>query len=373
MALQTRYEGVISSDLYDAQTTDGVLIMDLLRDTDTLVSAYNQLQNTMTSFMGYETNRPDADMVSQIVVQWGRFREFGKPDGRSRVDYDLAVTTGLEGWQTGIEWTDFAQLLMIPARIVTKWVEGVVERDISNLYQQMWEQFFDNVSRSVFDIRLKKSVTQLSFYNGDARVPPKYGSKVFAGAHNHYLRTAGSGVITAADLDALINTVYEHGYSRDVYLFGSQATIDLIMAIPGDVIAKIQVVNRFIPNDAVNMNQPGALVQASIPVNSMFTVYGSYKGKANIAVARDVPDGYIGCFSHEGPMSDMNPLQVRLPEETALRGLRRVSDSLLPFVGTYFQRIRGVSTRTFGNGAAMQHTWASGAAYQVPTWTYDTF
>jgi hypothetical protein len=373
MAIQTRYDGVISSDLYNAETTDGVLISSLMAEADTLTSAYNNLQNTMVQFMGYRTTKPDADVVTQITAQWSRFREFGKPDVRSRTKYDVAVTTAMEGYQTAIEWTDFAQLLRLPARIIRNHIAAIVEGDLSRTYRQMWEQFFDAVSRNVEDLFLKIAVTQLPFYNGDSRVPPAYGDVTFTAPHNHYLRAASDGVITAADLDTLVNTVAEHGFGNDLYIFGNQATVDAIMAITGDVIAKIQVVNRFIPNDAVNMNQPGALVPTSIPVNSMFTVTGSFKGKANIAVARGVPAGYIGCFSHQGPMSSENPLQVRDPQETLLQGLRRVSDSLLPFVGTYWQHLQGISTRQYGNGAAMQWDWSSGSAYQTPTWTYDHF
>ncbi len=373
MAIQTRYDGVWSSDLADAQTTDGVLIVDLWRQANTFVDEYNRIKNTMLQFMGYETTRAEADIVRQANVKWQRFSEWGKPDVRSRLEYDIAVTTGLEGFQTAIEWTDFAELLGIPAQMITTYVSGVVEGDLNRTNQQLWEQFFDNVSRTVEDIKLKKAVTQLPFYNGDARVPPKAGTKTFSGTHNHYLRTATSGAIVAADLDTLVNTVTEHGFNSDIYIFGSQATVDMIMAITGDVIAKIQVMNRFIPTDAVNANQPGALVSTFVQVNPMFAVTGSFKGKANIAIVRDAPDGYIGCFSHEGPLSPANPLQIRLPEEPALRTLRRAGDRQYPFVGEYWQRLMGISTRQFGNGAAMQHTWSSGSAYQVPTWTYDVY
>lgn len=373
MATQTNYDGVFSSDLYDKQTTDGVLIIDLWRQANTFVNEYNRTKNTMLSFMGFQTNKAEADMVRQATVKWQRFSEWGKPDVRSRLEYDLAVTTGLEGFQTAIEWTDFAELLGIPARMVTKYVEGVVEGDYSRTNSQLWEQFFDNVSRVVEDIKLKKAVTQLPFYNGDARVPPKAGTKTFSGAHNHYLRTASTGVILAADLDAGVNTLTEHGWDSNVFIFGSQATVDLIMAITGDVIAKIMVMNTYIPGDAVNANQPGALMPTFIPINPMFSVTGSFKGKANIAIVRDCPDNYIGFFSHEGPLSPDNPLQIRVPEEAALANLRRAGDRQYPFVGEYWQRLMGISTRQFGNGVAMQHTWSGGASYQTPTWTYDVF
>lgn len=373
MTVQTSLDGVISSDLYDARTTDGILLTDLVQEADSFVAAYNALKNTMLSFMGYETTSIEADVVSQKQVLWGRFAEFGKPDVRSRSEIDYAVTTGIEGYQTAIEWTDFAEVLQLTAAALQSHVTGVVEGDLSRSTLQMWQQFFEKEQRPVVDLLLKKRVIQLPFYNGDSRIPPRAGNTAFTSPHNHYLRTATNNVIVSADLDALVNTVIHHGFDADVYLFGDQTTVDAIMAIGSDDIAKIQVVNRFIPLDAVNINQPGALVSTWVPVNPMFNVYGSFKGKANIAVAKDAPAGYIGCFSHEGPMSPNNPLQVRMPPQAALAVLRRIFSTLYPFVGTYWSRLMGISTRQFGNGAAMQYANQTGGSYASPTWTYTTF
>lgn len=372
MTLETRYDGLISSDLYDAQTTDGVLITDLLKEADTFVAQYNTLKNAMLSFMGHETTKAEADVVAQITVKWQRFREFGKPDVRSRTKTDFGVTTAMEGYQTAIEWTDFAEVLGLSASVIRDYIRGVAEGDLSRTYSQMWEQFFEKTSRNVEDILLKRQVVQLPFYNGDGRIPPRVGNKIFSSGHNHYLRAANTGVITAADLHAGVNTLIEHGFDNDVYIFGSQATVDAIMDIGEPDIAKIQVVNRFIPQDAVNINQPGALMSTYVPINPVFNVVGTF-GTATIAVAKDVPDGYIGFFSHQGPLSPNNPLQVRLPENKILANLRRVTSALYPFVGSYYQRMQGLSTRQFGNGVAMQWVWSSGSAYQNPVWVYDLF
>lgn len=373
MAVQTRYDGVFSSDLLDAQTTDGVLIRDLLVFADTSVAQYNSLKNTLMGFMGYTTYKPEGDVVSQVTVMGQRFTEFGKPDVRNRTKYDLAVTTALEGFQTAIEYTAFAQVLRLSANLVRKYIAGVIEWDLRNVYGQAWEQFFDKTSRVVEDIFLKKGITQLPFYNGDSRVPPTVGNKTFTSGHNHYLRAANSGVIVAADLDNLVNTVIEHGFDNDVYLVGDQASVDAMLDVGDPDVAIIQAYNTFIPRDVVNANQAGALVPVGIPVNALMTVVGVFKGKAKIAVCKGVPANYIGCFSHQGANSPDNSMQLRLPEEVDLRGLRREGDRSYPFVGEYWQTLRGIGTRQYGNGAAMQWTWSGGSSYQTPTWTYDIF
>lgn len=373
MALETRYDGIIQGDLLDARTTDGILITDLWRDAENFRAAYNRKTNALLSFMGYQTTSPDADIVRQVRSQWQRGTEFGKPDSRIKVQIDYEVTTGLERFAAGLEWTDFAQLMGITGDIMTDAVGAIFAEDELLLYRQLWEQFFDKDSRTVVDIMKNKSVSQLPFYNGDSRVPPPVGNKSFSSPHNHYMRTASDGVITVADLDAEILNLTEHGFQRQVYIFGSQTTIDEILELGDPYIARIYLRNELIPTDAVNINQQGALLPGSVMANQLFEIVGVYKGRARLAYAQDMPEGYYGIFSHEGPMSPMNPLQVRLHQNPGLRGVMVNQDSHLPFAGRYYQRFRGIGTRQFGNGVAVQWDWSSGTSYQTPTWTYAAF
>lgn len=372
MAIQIRNDGVIQSDLVNAETSDGVRIIDLMREGDSLIAVYNERFNALVEDMGYVTTQPDADRVSQIVVKWQRKNQHGAPDARSRTEYDVAVTTALEAFETPIYWTKWAQVLRARSDIFRAYFRGMLEEHRRRLYQHMWEQFFDNVARTVEDVDSELPVTQLPFYNGDSRTPPPVGGKVFSSGHNHYLRTATEDAIVAADLDNLVNTVTEHGYQDYPIIFGSQTTVDGIMAIGGDVIAKIQVMSPIIPRDAVNANQPGALVPIAVPFSPIMDAVGSFKGKATIAVAQDAPDGYIGAYSMQLDRLE-NPLQFRLPQRADLRGIRRESGELHPFVGEYYSTIRGISTRRFGNGAAMQWADWSGAGYAAPTINANVF
>lgn len=372
MAIQTRYDGVISSDLYNAETTDGVLITDILREADSLAAEYNRRFNDLVAAMGFVTTRPEADVVSQITVKWQRFTEFGKPDVRTRSEYDEAVTTAIEGYQTAIEWTDFAQVLLNDAGTLRAYSNGVMEGDIRHLYTQMWEQFYDKNSRTVEDVLMRKSVTQLPFYNGDSRVPPPIGNKTFSSAHNHYLRSATQNVLVAADVDGLLNTVLEHGYTDRPIIFGTQATMDDVFALGTDYAARIMVMDPMIPRDAVNANQVGALMPVGREINSIMSVQGVWRGRAWLAVTNDVPEGYLGAFSMQNSAME-RPLQIRLPAQAALRGLQRRGDVQYPFAGQYWINLRGVGTRRFGNGAALQYKSWVGGSYDVPSFSYDVF
>lgn len=372
MAIQTRYDGVISSDLYNQETTDGVLITDILREADSLAAEYNQRFNDLVGVMGFVTTQPEADVVSQVTVKWQRFTEFGKPDVRTRSEYDEAVTTAIEGYQTAIEWTDFAQVLLQSAGTLRAYNNGIVEGDIRHLYTQMWEQYYDKNSRTVEDVLLKRSVTQLPFYNGDSRVPPPIGNKTFTSGHNHYLRSATQNVLVVADVDGLLNTVLEHGYGDRPLIFGTQASIDDVFGLGTDYAARIQVMDSIIPRDAVNANQVGALMPTSVQLNSIMQIQGSWRGRAWLGVTNDVPEGYLGAFSVQDNPQE-RALQIRLPNQANLRGLMRRGESLYPYVGQYWINLRGVGTRRFGNGAALQYKSWVGGSYDVPSFSYDVF
>jgi hypothetical protein len=372
MALETRYDGILQADLATARTTDGFKISDLWAEAEAFRAAYNQRTSTMLAFMGYVVTKPDADIVRQATSQWQRATEFGKPDTRLKINLDMEVTTGLERFAAGLEWTDFSELLGLTGDVLTSAVGSIFTEDQRLTYRQMWEQFFDNAGRSVVDVFRNKSVTQLPFYNGDSRTPPNVGDKTFSGTHNHYLLSATTNAIVVADLDTLLDTVEEHGFNRQLYLFGSRATVKKILAIGEPEIQQFYVqADELLGTDAVNLNQAGAFTPTAKPINSMFTVVGLYDSRARIAIAKNVPDGYIGAFSHEGPLSPNNPLQLRLPQNPDARGVKVNVDSHVPFAGRYYSRFQGIGTRQYGNGAAMQYIHSG--SYVVPSFTWSTF
>jgi hypothetical protein len=378
MALQTRYDGLISSDIANAETTDGVLIIDLMREADDFMAEYNRYRNAIVSFMGYVTTNPDADRVTQVRTRWMRFSEHGLPDSKTRFEYDIAVTTGIEGFATGTGFTSFARdVVPNSAGLIRRVIRSIAESNQYFRYMNMWKQFFTNVPRNSADILTKATHTVKPFYygTGDNQVPPPVGTKTFSANHNHFLRSATTAVITVADVDTLYRHVVEHGFDSQPIIFGDETAVDQIMALGEAYVAKIYVSNPLIPNDAVNANQAGALSTIGLPMNSLFTVVGVWRGKAYIAIAKDVPAGYLGCTSHEGPLSPDNALQVREPQLPSLRGIRRAGKTDYPFVEMFWEDFVGFGVRQRGNGACMQYvyTGANTDPYVVPTWTEVLF
>lgn len=376
MALETKYFGVISSTFINEQTTDGVLFGDIIQDADNLIDVYNNREQAIARFLGYMTNRPDADKVSQVKALWSRFSEHGKPSVRTRVKYDIAVNVAIEGFEAILQWTRFSEIIGNTAPAIRGFIAAIVEENAQFRGTMLWQQFFSKTSRVVVDEITNLAVTQKPFWNNDGSTPPPVGAKTFASSHNHYLWTATTGAIVSADVNAHIRHVTEHGFRNKVYVIANETTMDTLIggATAGDV-AQIYEMSEWIPRDAVNANQPGALITSNSDVpgtGGLFKVVGVFKGKAGLAVNEDIPDNYYGVFSHEGFNSVMNPLQIREPQNPSLRGLRPRNFAVEPLVNQTFEDHFGVGTRQRGNGVAVQWNSHSGA-YANPTWTEDYF
>jgi len=375
MAVQTVYEGLFSSDFRNAQTSDGVLISTLWKEADTLQADYNRRRQTTASFMGFVTTKPDADIVTQVRAKWMRKSEHGTPDTRLRVQYDLAVQTGLEGFQSAYGYTELAQLIALDSGTIRGAIDAIFEENARFRYVNMWKQFFRSGLRRVVDIVTKATIDVTPFYNGDSAVPPRVGGKVFTAPHNHFMRVATNHTVVSADLTAGFKNVTEHGWDREVYCVGSETTInDKVLPIGAPDIATIQAINPIVGSDAVNANQPGALVNIAVRVGDIdLLVVATFKGKYRIATSPDIPDGYLAFFSHEGPLSPNNSLQIREPSDPQLQGVRRTPNPQVPFVEVYYDDFVGWGVRQRGNGVAMQVDWTGGSAYQDPTWPEDDF
>jgi hypothetical protein len=376
MTLETKYFGVISSTFANEQTSDGVLLGDIISQADNLLAVYNNRQQGLARFLGFVTTKPDADRVSQVKAKWGRFTEHGRPSMRTRAQYDIAVTTALQGYEAILQWTRFSQVLASPAATIRGFIAAIIEENANFRGMALLQQFFASANRSVVDDISNLGVTQTPFWNNDGSIPPPVGGKTFTNTHNHYLYTATSGTITSADLNAHVKHITEHGFRAMPIIAGNETTVDAMLsgATAGDI-ALIYERSRWIPGDAVNANQTGALmtVNAQMPDSGgLYKIIGVFKGKAAIAVYDELPDDYYQVFSHEGPASMLNPLQVRLSDVPGLQGIRPRNFPTEPLVNQTFEDFFGVGTRQRGNGVAVKWNNHSGA-YADPTWTEDNF
>jgi hypothetical protein len=368
------YEGTIHSDLAQKMTTDGVRVVDLWKEVSTLTALIRKRQLIVEQFMGFVTNKPDGDKVTQATAKWMRRAEHGKADQRTRLKRDITVTVGLEAFESYLGWTRDAEILILDSSGIRAEINAVVEANELFKYNMLFRRVFDNTSFFIVDELSRLRVPQLPFYNGDLTEetkPPRNGYKTFDVDHDHFMRTATEDVITAADLDAFWLNLSEHGYTENVVFLTTENTAQLMMEVGSPVVTEFFERDPDIPDDVVNINQEGILVPVAIPVNALWQQVGSYRGRAKICVTDQMPDGYIFGFSHQGVRSRANPLIIRVPNIAALVGMHVHNDPVFPFINVHFDEYYGAGIGQRGNGVVLQVSNWDGGSYNPPEWDDD--
>jgi hypothetical protein len=366
----TFVEGVVSSDILQKETSDGVRLIELWEETQTLINELNSKRLVVEDFLGYRRDTPEADATSSSTSYWMRRGEHTRANAKATITRDLAVLTAMESFETHLGWTRDAEVLALTSGYVRGRIRSILEGDARSRYIILLESLYTAGTRLVVDVLTQQPVNLYSAYygTGDTRVPPTRGVFSFSANHNHFFRTATQNVVTAADLETLGATITEHGYTANPIIFFNEDMWDEVLAVGEPDVAVFKGTNRYVPRDEVNINQEGALMQISLGVNPLFRAVGTFRGVFTLMITPEAPLGYLGAFSHQGDLSAENPVQIREPEQANLRGVRPVRESLVYFVNTYFERYYSAAVRTPGNFAAMQVKNWSGGAYVSPDW-----
>jgi hypothetical protein len=364
------YDGVISSDLLTKETADGVLLVDLWEEAQTLIDEVNSKRMVMEDFLAYRSNMPEADQVNTSRASWMRRGEHARANAKAQISRDNAVIMAMESFETHLGYTRDAQVLGLSSRYLRSRIRGIIEADARNRYILMLERLFTKGQTLIVDVinDIGVNVDSLYWGTGDNRVPPTRGQHVFAIEHNHFYRSATEDAIVKADLTFGVNHLIEHGYTTNPIILVGEDAIDKVMAIGGTDVVPFQARNRYAPNDDINLANAGILMQISIGINPLVRAVGVFNGTATIMASPELPLGYVFFFSHEGDLSPDNPLQVKEPEIASLRGIRTVQDGRVYFVNTYWERYYSAAVRNPGNGVVMQWAEWDGGAYAAPDW-----
>ena len=180
-------------------------------------------------------------------------------------------------------------------------------------------------------------------------VPPPYLRVTLAGDHSHYL-TTGSTALDAADVEAMIKHVTEHGYGTNS---GTQL---LILANPLDVEASTMTAWRagveyrtgaplpkwdFTPSALMPAWISDETVHGPIPIAEFngLQVWGSYGG-ALLIQSSYMPRHYTAVLATGGPNSDNNPVGFREHVNPAYQGLRHIPGrGPYPIQESFFHRL----------------------------------
>jgi len=239
---------------------------------------------------------------------------------------------------------DFAQSQLNAQKAHRRLVARELRKALYNSLNYTWVDIY---APAVIDVPVK------AFWNADgANIPNGPNGEVFVGAsHTHYF---GSATLTTAAVDALINTVVEHGYGAGIRIYINRADEAAWQALSG-----------FTPFPAPEVTLGTA---AGIPTNGTLDVtridnraIGRYKA-ATIWEKPWAQQNYAVCID---TLSNAKPLAFR--KDPIRPGLYTAANlNAFPLIAEYMQAFLGFGVWNRSNGAVLQF---NNASYTIPVIT----
>ncbi|WP_146211231.1 hypothetical protein [Quadrisphaera granulorum] len=256
------------------------------------------------------------------------------------------------------KWRDYAirstwqYLADAPADEVRAQINGAYEADNRQRFQALMTCLFDPAQRLN-----ENGVPIYGLFSGDGFVPPTFRGTSFSGSHNHYM-TTGSVTLDSGDVDALVETVVEHGYGGDggkVLIFVNPRERKVISKFRVDSAASFD----FIPSvSAPAYLTSKQVIGSAAPANyGRVPIVGSY-GDALVSESTLIPQGYVLVVATDGPNSRRNVVGFREHPTPSNRGLIAVPGPVTayPLQESFFVRGFGTGVRHRGAAAVMQIT-----------------
>ncbi len=264
------------------------------------------------------------------------------------------VAFPLKRFQYAIGWTQDWMDIHTPAdmAIATQAAERahlrMITRELKRAFLLSGNYTFNDFLVDGVDLGVKRLVNADS-----ASIPEGPNNEVFNGAsHTHYLARAG-GSLAASDLTALINTVIEHGYGKNVKVAISTTDEATVRALTGfTAYPDPRIVYR-------NTDTPGQTLDISRLNNRAIGIFGG----AEVWVKSWMPANYAFCWDAGSPP----PLAFRQRSGGALQGLRiAATNAAFPLYAQYMNADFGVGVWTRTNGACL---FFGNTSYADPTIT----
>lgn len=223
------------SVLEDLATDNGSLAgreQDIADAFTAALAAYNTLTAEMLSELADVTDQaqlafPAADgAVIQELDEWGA-ADASKPAVSGEVGFPLRIYGGT------LQWTNTYLKRATPA-LMAAMLDAFAAEDLRKIRRNLAVALFKPTNTSGYIDRLgtKRTYDLKALLNADGQaVPPSPSGTTFDGAtHTHYL---GSGTLTATHLQALIDTVVEHGVDGKTVLYIARADEATVRGLSG--------------------------------------------------------------------------------------------------------------------------------------------
>lgn len=356
-------------DVLVNQTADGVDLNDIWAEIQEVLGLWNTERKTITGLLSYRTvNVADAIAQSISSDSFEEATEFGEP---------RAIRPPVDVLKLGYSFKDYDISLRATWKFLREATAEQVQAQVTRVFEADNKLTTGTVMNRLFNpaTRLNEwGHTCYGLWSGDGMVPPPYLGQTFAGDHTHYL-TTGSDVLDAADVEAMLHHVKEHGYGT------RPATQMLILANPLDVEAATMTAWRagveyrsgqtpkwdFIPSALMPAWISDETIHGPIP-NAEYNglqVWGSYGG-ALLIQSNYIPRYYAAVVASGGPNSDTAPVGFREHINPAYRSLRHIPGrGPYPLQSSFFARGFGVGVRHRSAAVVIQIT--TNASYTAPT------
>jgi len=357
------------SDVLVNQTLDGVDYNAMWAEFQDTIAIGNAERTAIVSFLSFGVTK-NIEQVTQLSgAAFERASEYGEPRGIRQTPSSFNMGYDFQWYDLAIRYT-WRFLAEAESAQVEALHAAALEADNQLLFKLVMKSLFNPVNRTA-EIS-GQDVNVYALYNNDGTVPPAFKSNTFDGTHSHYL-ASGAATVDSGDLDAMMEHLRHHGYSK---VNGLQQVIAMNSS-EGSVVTGFRIANAdkfdFIPSQAnatALILEPGQSVSGGQPA-SMYkglNVIGSY-GEALIVEDDLFPVGYMTAIATGGRDNLANPVGIREHANTSLRGLRLVkgADNDYPLVDSFYQRGAGTGIRHRGGSVVMQITVG---AYAAPT-LYD--
>ena len=357
-------------DVLINMTADGVDLNDIWAEVQDVLAIYNEERSAIRNLCSFRTlNTADAIPQSISSESFEEATEFGVP---------RAVRPPADWLKLGYSFKDFDLSLRSTWKFLREATAEQVQAGVTRILEADNKNTNGSVLNRLFNPATETNEWQHTCYglwNADGMIPPPYLGNTFDGTHTHYL-TSGSALLDAADLEAMMHHIREHGYGIDPN--GAQL---ITFMCPGDFEASLITSWRagvqyatgaplpkwdFIPSPLQPTFISNEIIQGPVPPAEYngLRVWGSY-GYTLLCQSAYVPVGYVAMVATSGPNSPDNPVGFREHVNVAYQGLRHIpGNGPYPLVDSFFARGFGVGTRHRGAAVVMRLTTST--SYTAP-------
>ncbi len=305
-----------------------------------------------------------ADMTDQAQLAFPGTDEaiIQELDEWGAADASKATTTGDVGFPLRLyggtlQWTNTYLERQTPAMLAAQ-LDAFATADVRLIRRLLATVLFKPTNTTNYFDRIgtKRTYDLKALINGDGQsIPPSPNGATFNGAtHTHYL---GSATLTAAALQALIDTVVEHGVDGRIVLYiarADEAAVRLLTGFSPYLDSRVTVIGASqIGSQTLDVNNPD---------DRAIGVFGG----AEVWVKPWVPANYQAVLDIGG---GVKPLMIRTRNGTftGAGGLRLISEhSHYPLNADFLGREFGIGAYGRLNAAVNR---SNNATYAAPTLT----